>query len=108
MKLIIIESPYAGDIEANTEYARRCMLHSLRLGEAPIVSHLLYPQVLNERLAEERLLGIKAGLAWRRVAELRVFYTDRGWSKGMVAARSMYDNEKLAYEERSIEAVPHD
>jgi hypothetical protein len=29
MRFVIIESPYAGDAEANTEYARRCVRDSL-------------------------------------------------------------------------------
>jgi hypothetical protein len=44
MKLVIIESPYAGEVEANVAYARACMRDSLGHGEAPIASHLLYTQ----------------------------------------------------------------
>jgi len=40
MKLVVIESPYAGDIEANVKYARECMSDCLKRGEAPIASHL--------------------------------------------------------------------
>lgn len=107
MKLVIIESPYARDTRSNIEYARRCLLHSLSLGEAPIASHLLYTQVLHDDIPEERATGMRAGWAWRRVAELRVFYTDRGWSKGMLQAKKVYDAEGLSYEERSIEIVPN-
>ena len=42
MRLVIIESPYAGDIEANVVSARACVRDSLSRGEAPIASHLLY------------------------------------------------------------------
>lgn len=85
MKLVIIESPYAGDVEANVEYARRCVRDSLLRGEAPIASHLLYtqPGILDDDIAEERQQGIDAGLAWRRVAEASAVYTDRGISRGM-------------------------
>lgn len=88
MKLVIIESPYAGDIEGNTTYARQCVRDSLERGEAPIASHLLYPQpgILREEVPEERAWGIAAGLAWREVAQLDTFYVDRGWSTGMRAA----------------------
>lgn len=44
LRLVIVESPYAGDIEANVAYARRCLRDSLARGEAPIASHLLYTQ----------------------------------------------------------------
>lgn len=89
MRLVILESPYAADtpqeIEANILYARICVLDSLRRGEAPIASHLLYtqPGILDDKIAEERQLGIDAGLAWRTVATASVVYTDRGISKGM-------------------------
>lgn len=81
--LVIIESPYAGDIAANESYARACLLDCLRRGEAPIASHLLHTQVLDDMQPDERKLGIEAGLAWYRVADKCVVYTDRGVSGGM-------------------------
>lgn len=85
MILTIIESPYAGDIDRNVRYARACMADSLKRGEAPLASHLLYtqPGILDDSIAEERALGIAAGLAWLKVADRHVFYTDLGWSSGM-------------------------
>ena len=85
MKLVILESPYAGDIEANVEYARACVRDSLSRGEAPIASHLLYtqPGILRDEVPDERQWGIDAGLAWSSVAEATVVYIDRGISRGM-------------------------
>ena len=85
MRLVIIESPYAGDVEANVEYARACVRDSLSRGEAPIASHLLYtqPGVLRDEVPEERQWGIDAGLAWKSVAEASVVYIDRGITRGM-------------------------
>lgn len=85
MRLVILESPFAGDVEANIEYARACVRDSLLRGEAPIASHLLYtqPGVLNDDVPEERAQGIDAGLAWRAVTNASVVYADRGISKGM-------------------------
>ena len=85
MRLVIIESPYAGDIEANVAYARACVRDSLGRGEAPIASHLLYtqPGILRDDIPAERQWGIAAGLAWRNVADASVVYTDRGISAGM-------------------------
>ncbi len=85
MRLVILESPYAGDIEANVAYARACVRDALERGEAPIASHLLYtqPGILDDTISTERQLGIDAGLAWRRVADATVVYTDRGVSRGM-------------------------
>lgn len=86
MILVIIESPFAGDTRRNIEYARLCVLDSLVRGEAPICSHLLYPQVLDDNLFAERAVGIAAGLAWLSHADKHVFYTDYGMSSGMYAA----------------------
>lgn len=85
MRLVIVESPFAGDVEANIQYARRCVRDSLSRGEAPIASHLLYTQegILDDDIPSERRWGIDAGLAWRDVAEASVVYVDRGISKGM-------------------------
>lgn len=85
MRLVILESPYAGDVEANVAYARACVRDSLLRGEAPIASHLLYtqPGILDDRDPTERQHGIEAGLAWRAVAQASVVYTDRGISTGM-------------------------
>ena len=96
MKLTIIESPYSGptpaDIESNVNYARACMRDSLSRGEFPLASHLLYtqPGILDDSIPEQRALGIGAGLAWARRADLAVFYTDRGWSAGMRQALDLY------------------
>lgn len=84
--LVVIESPYAGDVKGNVAYARRAMLHSLSLGEYPIASHLLYTQVLEDTVPERRKLGIDAGLAWAAHCDLAAIYCDRGISKGMVGA----------------------
>ncbi|MBA8838203.1 hypothetical protein [Ochrobactrum sp. RH2CCR150] len=81
--LVIIESPFSGDVVRNTEYARACLLDSLRRGEAPIASHLLHTQVLDDLRPDERELGIEAGLAWYRVAEKCVVYENFGMSRGM-------------------------
>ena len=80
---VIIESPYAGDVARNVEYARRCMKDSIRRGEAPLVSHLLYTQVLDDTDTAERRDGIECGFAWREGANHTVIYTDYGISYGM-------------------------
>ena len=82
---VIIESPYAGDVETNLRYARACMKDCFDRGEAPFASHLLYTQdgVLDDTIPNERALGIDAGLLWGAMADKSVLYTDLGISKGM-------------------------
>lgn len=83
--LVVLESPYAGDVEANVDYARKCMHDCFLRGEAPYASHLLYtqPGILDDNVPDERKLGIDAGLQWGELAAKTVVYTDRGISKGM-------------------------
>lgn len=104
MRLVIIESPFAGDIGANIDYARACVRDSLLRGEAPIASHLLYTQtgVLDDNIPSERQHGIDAGLAWRAVAYASVVYTDHGISKGMEYGIKAATESGIAVEYRSI------
>lgn len=85
MRRVIIETPYAGDIKSNINFARACMRDCLDRGEAPFASHLLYTQegILNDNKPAERELGIHAGLVWGSQAEATVVYTDLGISNGM-------------------------
>lgn len=80
------------------------MRDSLERGEAPLASHLLYPQpgILREGVPEERAWGIAAGFEWRRVAEHHVFYVDRGWSSGMYAAFEANVREDRSMEVRTL------
>lgn len=107
MRLVIIESPFAGDVQANIEYARRCVRDSLERGEAPIASHLLYTQdgILDDGKPAERQWGIDAGLAWRRVAEASVVYTDRGISRGMLYGIEAAEAAGIPVEYRQIGAA---
>lgn len=102
MKRVIIESPYAGDIDNNVSYARLCLKDSLMRGEAPIASHLLHTQVLDDTIKEEREMGIKAGLEWLRVAELMAVYVDLGISKGMKSAINEASIKGIHIEYRTI------
>jgi len=107
MKRVLIESPFAGDVEANIAYARRCVRDSLARGEAPIASHLLFtqPDILADDIPEERKLGIEAGLAWIDVADLMVLYCDRGVSPGMQEAMRRAQRACLEVVLRNIEVM---
>ena len=64
-----------GNIEQNVEYARKCVRDSLSRNEAP--------GILRDEISKERQWGIDAGLAWKKVADYSVVYTDLGITKGM-------------------------
>lgn len=82
---VYLLSPLAGDIERNLAYAREALLDSLRRGEAPYAPHLLYTQVLDDRIPGDRELGITAGAAFLGVVDRGVAYLDLGLSPGMTA-----------------------
>ena len=85
MRRVIIESPYTGDIDRNTTYARRAVADSLARDEAPLASHLLYTQagILDDDNPDDRKKGINAGLAWGPAADATVVYIDYGFTDGM-------------------------
>lgn len=104
MKKVIIESPYAGDVDQNIMYARRLILDALLREEAPIASHLLYtqPGILNDNNLGERDLGIRAGLAWGACAEYTIVGTDYGITEGMKIGMAQANSEGRAIIYRSI------
>lgn len=98
---VIIESPFAGDVSRNIEYARKCVSDCLRRGEAPFASHLIYTQegILDDNIPEDRMLGINAGLLWGELAEKVVVYEDFGISAGMKLGieRATANNKNIEY-----------
>lgn len=103
MKRVVIESPYAGDIEANREYLHQCCIDSLRRGESPYASHGFFVYFLDDQNRNERQLGIDAGLAWGDVADVVAVYTDRGVSSGMRYAINHHEKNGRTIEYRSLE-----
>lgn len=111
MRLVVIEHPYAGDVEANVAYAKRCMRDCLARGEAPYASALLFAQdgILDDLVPEQRSIGIHAGFAWGARADKVAIYIDRGISGGMrMGIRAALDRD-ACIEVRSLERdVPRD
>lgn len=116
---VIVESPYRGrgdtteereaDLRENVEYARMCVMDSLRRGEYPFASHLFYTQegLLDDTVPEQRDQGIAAGLAWARKADLVAIYVDRGWTSGMMHAKNRHAAEGRLVEERRLHPERH-
>ncbi len=110
--LVLIESPYKGDnyahFQENVAYARLCMRDALMHGEAPYASHLLYTQagVLDDKIPQERELGIESGLAWGRCADLTAVYIDHGISEGMKRGIKHARELGRPVEYRSLKGAP--
>jgi hypothetical protein len=100
--LVIIESPYMGNVKSNVAYARKCMSDSLLRGESPFASHLLYTQVLDDTKEIERLTGMSRAFNWYRHADLMAVYTDKGISKGMEMGMEVAKNLGINIEYRNL------
>lgn len=102
--IAVIESPYAGDINKNVAYARACIADSLRRGEAPFASHLLYTQrgVLDDSIPSEREMGMSAGWAFYHAASVVAVYTDLGQSSGMLAGLEVANRLGVPVEWRTL------
>ena len=104
MRLVILESPYAGNTEAHTAYALDCLRDCLARNESPLASHVLLTQVLDDHIPSDRALGIHAGHAWIPVADALVVYTDHGISPGMQRGIARAKSSDVTVEYRSLVA----
>ena len=87
LPVVVIESPFAGDLETNLHYADCLLFDSLTRGEAPCMGHLLYPRVFDDSKPFMREAGIRAHIAMIEHADYIVIGRDLGEpSSGMRAA----------------------
>jgi hypothetical protein len=56
-KIVYIALPYAGDTETNVEFAVEACRYCIEQGFTPIAPHLIYPQILNDNVPEQREIG---------------------------------------------------
>ena len=72
--LVYICSPYSGDIERNTDSARRYSRFAVAMGYIPIAPHLLFTQFLDDSDPDERELGLFFGnVLMSKCSEVWVF-----------------------------------
>lgn len=103
--VVIVESPFAGDMERNRKYAIRACIDCLARKEVPYASHLFFPQFLDELAPEDRELGLTAGYAFWKLATKIVFYCDLGWSRGMQRAYDRSEEMKISREKRHLDIM---
>lgn len=91
-KLVYLASPYSGDVESNTAFAKAACHYAIRQGLTPLAPHLLYPQILDDRLPEERRLGTEMGIRLLKACD-EIWVCGSRISKGMekeiLAAKQM-------------------
>ena len=110
MRLVIVESPYRGNLITrwlNLRYARACVRDCLMRGESPYASHLLYTQrgILRDHVPEERTLGMRAGFGWATKADAIVVYVDRGITPGMQLGITTHRSRDTTIEHRSLYGI---
>lgn len=100
--LVIVESPFAGDLVTNDLYRKRACLDCLMREEVPFASHGFFTYFLDDKNLDHREKGITAGYAFWRGAAKIVFYVDLGWSSGMKRAKERAFQLGYSYEERTL------
>lgn len=60
---VYVASKYAGDVEKNVAAAVGYCKYVINQDMIPVASHLLYPQMLDDSIPEERELGLMFGLS---------------------------------------------
>jgi len=117
MSVIFLESPYSGDIDRNIRYLALCGFDSSLLhGECPYASHgwmTQHPRAKNYFVSDydhkwdvlTRDEAIKRSQLMRHKLDMTVFYTDLGWSRGMLAAKEYCQENKLPYVERTLDVT---
>jgi hypothetical protein len=88
--MVVLESPYAGDVDENKAYAALMTLALAGCGLAAYASHLHLTSFLDDRIPAHRALGIEVGLGIAEAASAVYFGTDLGWSSGMRAAYDVH------------------
>ncbi len=102
--IVYICSPYSGDIERNTENARRYSRFAVDQHCLPITPHIYFTQFMNDAVSEERDIAIFMNwVLMSKCAELWVF--GDVISKGMKAEidRAKRKHMKIRYFTESLE-----
>lgn len=113
--VVVLESPFSGDIPRNIAYGQRIMADSRERGEIVIMPHLLWTQHheapehfvsdydtkydIKNGGREESLEQIKI---LRGLADKVIFYTDYGMSSGMEHGLEDCKTRGIKYEMRQI------
>ena len=96
-----VESPFR-DFPLSVRYLEKCLEKCVERGLSPYASHKMLTSVLNDNNKEERDLGITMGLEISSQLDIRIFFTDYGWSDGMRAAKQYYEENKISWFETKV------
>lgn len=106
--VVVVESPFAGEVERNVEYAFRALRDCIDRDESPYASHLLLTRVLDDGDEDDRARGLRLGAQVTSRADKVVVYDDYGLSGGMHAGIARAHELGVPVEYRSIGENPDD
>lgn len=104
---IFLASPFAAatpeGYERHRAYARACMRDSsIARGESPLAPHLLWSQILDDRVHDEREHAMRLGEAWLALAHKLVLYTNLGKTSGMALEEAFAHRAGIKVEYRQL------
>ncbi len=111
MPFVYICSRYAPDgrhtVEENEQAAIRYSRFAISKGYIPLVSHLLYPRILDDTCPKERTLGLFFGTVFLDLARQIWIFSDGSYSKGMQAEyrRAVKKGYKIRYFTEDLKEV---
>jgi len=117
MSVVVIESPYSGDIDRNIRYLALCGFDAALLhDELAYASHAWmtqHPRAKGLFVSDydpkwdvlTRNQAIALSQRMRHLATMTVFYVDLGWSSGMMAARAYCEEHDLPYTCRTLDII---
>lgn len=82
--LVYICSPFAGDVEGNTESARRYSRFAVRNACIPFAPHLLFPQFMDDSVPAQRSIALFMGMVLLGKCD-QIWVFGRTISAGMAA-----------------------
>jgi hypothetical protein len=117
MAVVMLETPYSGDIDRNVRYLSACSIScSVLYDELVYASHAAmtqHPRAQKvfvsdydpkwDTLTRDR--AIEMSQRMRAKCDTTVFYTDLGWSRGMLDAKKHCEDNTLLFEERRLDIV---
>lgn len=106
MPIVYICSPYAGDVEKNTQNARRYCRFAVDQGCLPIAPHLFFPQFMDDSIEAQRSLAMHMNMILlSKCDELWVFGRYRSSGMGMEIAQARRRGKHIHYFTTDCEKV---
>lgn len=96
--VVYICSPFSGNVERNTENARRYCRFAVDSGYIPFAPHLFFPQFMNDKDTDERRLALFMDIALlSKCAQLWVFGGNITKGMDIEIEKAKYKRQPIRY-----------